>query len=98
MDRSSPLRQRVRVAVTRRLANSVETRMAELFDARLRKVDTPMTREELAAAMADSDMLVPTVTDHIDANLLAGAGERLRLTDAGRLLADGIITDILAAE
>ncbi|WP_136648772.1 2-hydroxyacid dehydrogenase [Paracoccus aeridis] len=79
MDRSSPLRQRVRVAVTRRLPNSVETRMAELFDARLRKVDTPMTREELAAAMADSDVLVPTVTDRIDATLLGQAGAGLKL-------------------
>ena len=53
--------------------------MAELFDVQLRDVDVRMTREELAAAMRDTDVLVPTVTDHIDANLLAGAGERLRL-------------------
>ena len=54
--------------------------MAELFDVQLRDVDVRMTREELAAAMRDTDVLVPTVTDHIDANLLAGSGERLRLS------------------
>ena len=37
------------------------------------------------------------VERHERAGLLE-TGERLRLTDAGRLLADGIITDILAAE
>ena len=45
----------------------------------LREVDTKMTREELARAMKESDVLVPTVTDQIDANLLAQAGDRLRL-------------------
>jgi len=36
-------------------------------------------RAALAAAMADCDVLVPTVTDAIDAELIAGAGERLKL-------------------
>src|SRR5699024_6953647 len=76
---SSPLRQRPRVTVTRRLPNAVETRMAELFDVALREVDAPMTREELVQAMEDSDVLVPTVTDRIDASLLAKAGPRLQL-------------------
>src|SRR5690606_11885268 len=48
-------------------------------DAELRDDDTPMTREELQAAMARADVLVPTLTDHLDAGLLAGAGERLKL-------------------
>ena len=77
-DTASP-RDRIKVTVTRRLPQPVEARMAELFDVQLRDVDVRMTREELAAAMRDTDVLVPTVTDHIDANLLAGAGERLRL-------------------
>lgn len=53
--------------------------MAELFDVKLREDDSAMTREELAAAMREADVLVPTVTDQIDANLLAQAGEQLRL-------------------
>ncbi|HRO14533.1 MAG TPA: D-glycerate dehydrogenase [Paracoccus sp. (in: a-proteobacteria)] len=72
-------RQRLKVTVTRRLPPPVETRMAELFDVTLRDVDVKMAREELAAAMRQSDVLVPTLTDQIDAALLAQAGERLRL-------------------
>lgn len=65
--------------VTRHLAPTVEARMSELYDAVLNADDTPMTRDELVAAMADCDVLVPTVTDRIDANMIESAGERLRL-------------------
>lgn len=71
--------KRLSVVVTRRLPEAVETRMTELFDVRLRDPDTPMGREELAAALREADVLVPCVTDQIDANLLAHAGDRLRL-------------------
>ncbi|MCB1391238.1 MAG: D-glycerate dehydrogenase, partial [Rhodobacteraceae bacterium] len=71
--------KRLSVVVTRRLPDAVETRLKELFDAELREDDTPFTREELQAAMARADVLVPTLTDHIDAGLLAGAGEKLKL-------------------
>ena len=67
------------VVVTRRLPEVIEARMTELFDARLRDDDTPMLREELAKGMAIADVLVPTVTDRIDAELLALAGRRLKL-------------------
>ena len=70
---------RLSVVVTRRLPEVVETRLKELFDVELRDSDVPMTREELVAAMTRADVLVPTITDHIDANMLAQAGERLRL-------------------
>jgi len=70
---------RLSVVVTRRLPEPVETRMKELFDVELRDDDRPMTREELAAAMARADVLVPTITDQIDVGLIAKAGERLRL-------------------
>lgn len=67
------------VVVTRRLPQAVETRMKELFDVELRDPDTTMSREELAAAMRRCDVLVPTLTDHIDAALIAQAGDKLRL-------------------
>ncbi|MRX50615.1 D-glycerate dehydrogenase [Paracoccus sp. S-4012] len=67
------------VTVTRRLPEAVEARMGELFDCTFRADDRRMTRDELAAAIRTSDVLVPTLTDQIDANLLAQAGERLRL-------------------
>ena len=70
---------RLSVVVTRRLPEAVETRMKELFDVHLRESDAPMSREELSTAMRGAEVLVPTVTDHIDAAMLAQAGERLKL-------------------
>jgi glyoxylate reductase len=70
---------RLTVVVTRRLPEAVETRLKELFDVELRDPDVAMSREELAAAMRRADVLVPTITDTIDAALLAQAGEGLKL-------------------
>lgn len=70
---------RPRVVVTRKLLPEVEARMSELFDVSLHAEDRQMTRDELAAAMRDCDVLVPTVTDSIDAELIAQAGDRLGL-------------------
>jgi len=67
------------VHLTRKLPDSTETRMRELFDARLNESDTPRSRDELQAMMQEADVLVPTVTDRIDADLLAAAGDRLKL-------------------
>ncbi|MEJ6403950.1 2-hydroxyacid dehydrogenase [Yoonia sp. 2307UL14-13] len=71
--------KRLSVVVTRRLPEVVETRMKELFDVELRDEDKPMTTSELAEAMARADVLVSTITDDIDAKLLARAGDRLKL-------------------
>ena len=71
--------ERLSVVVTRRLPQAVETRMNELFNVTLRDPDTKMSREELGEAMRHADVLVPCITDHIDANLLAQAGEKLKL-------------------
>jgi len=70
---------RLSVVVTRRLPEPVETRMRELFDVDLRDPDTKMTRDELGAALRRADVIVPCVTDQIDAALLAQAGEKLKL-------------------
>jgi len=67
------------VHLTRKLPDSTETRMRELFDARLNESDTPPSRDELQAMMQEADVLVPTVTDRIDAGLLAAAGDQLKL-------------------
>ncbi|MEM8569329.1 MAG: D-glycerate dehydrogenase [Pseudomonadota bacterium] len=67
------------VFVTRRLPEPVEARMKELFDVTLNAQDTPLTPEELARAMGTCDVLVPTITDRIDAKLLAQAGPQLKL-------------------
>lgn len=67
------------VVVTRKLPLVIEARMTELFDARLRADDIPMLSDELVDALATADVLVPTVTDRIDANLLNAAGNKLAL-------------------
>jgi glyoxylate reductase len=67
------------VIVTRKLPDVIETRMMELFDAKLNHDDAPMDRAALVDAMQACEVLVPTVTDRIDAALLARAGEQLKL-------------------
>ena len=66
------------VVVTRKLPDSVEMRMRELFDARLNHEDKPMSQAQLAEAAKTADVLVPTVTDHIDRSVLSQSGERLQ--------------------
>ena len=63
------------VIVTRKLPDSVETRMMELFDTRLNVSDEPFSREQLKAAMAEADILIPTVTDKLDAKLIEEAAQ-----------------------
>ncbi|ALA17204.1 MULTISPECIES: D-glycerate dehydrogenase [Chelatococcus] len=67
------------VVVTRRLPDVIETRMRELFDAHLNVDDTPLTAQQLVEAVRTADVLVPTITDRVDAALLAQAGENLKL-------------------
>lgn len=74
MSKKKPL-----VVVTRKLPAVVETRMRELFDARLNIDDTPMSQAALFEAVKTADVLVPTVTDRIDAKVIAQAGDQLRL-------------------
>ncbi len=68
-----------RVIVTRELADAIHDRMGELFDVVPNLADRAFSRDDLIAAMADCDVLVPTVTDHIDAEMIAGAPDRLKL-------------------
>ena len=74
-----PNKKRPKVYVTRKLPEPVETRMRELFDTELNIDDTPRTQHELVAAMQTVDVLVPTVTDRIDAAMIAQAGPNLKL-------------------
>ncbi len=74
MSKKKPL-----VVVTRKLPAVVETRMRELFDAQLNLDDKPMSQAQLVEAVKTADVLVPTVTDRIDASVIAQAGDQLRL-------------------
>ena len=67
------------VVVTRKLPDVIETRMMELFETRLNLDDHPMTKAELVEAVKTADVLVPTITDRIDAAILSQAGPNLKL-------------------
>ena len=68
-----------RVIVTRELSDAVMDRMAELFDTTLNRDDSRCRATNLLAAIEDGDVLVPTVTDPIDDELIEAAGDRLKL-------------------
>src|SRR5580692_1563338 len=72
-------RRKPLVIVTRKLPDKVETRMCELFDTRLNINDRPMSHADLVDAVKTAEILVPTVTDRIDAAMLSQSGEQLRL-------------------
>jgi glyoxylate reductase len=67
------------VIVTRKLPDPIETRMMELFTCRLNLDDKPLSKAELIEAIGRTEVLVPTVTDRIDADVLAAAGPALKL-------------------
>jgi glyoxylate reductase len=67
------------VFITRKLPGAVEERMGLLFTCRFNRGDKPLSRAELEAALQETDVLVPTITDRIDAALLASAGPQLKL-------------------
>lgn len=74
-----PNRKKPLVVVTRKLPDIVETRMRELFDARLNLEDRAMSHEELLEAFRTADAIVPTVTDEITAEIIEAAGPNLKL-------------------
>ena len=67
------------IILTRRLPDTVETRMRELFNAKLNQTDQPFTQEQLIQAVKTADVLVPTVTDSLSASVIEQAGPQLRL-------------------
>jgi glyoxylate reductase len=67
------------VIVTRKLPDAIETRMRELFDARLNVDDTPMSQADLIEAVQKADVLVPTITDRLDSKVIVRAGPNLKL-------------------
>ena len=67
------------VVVTRKLPDSTETRLRELFDTRLNLDDTPMSAAQLAEAFRTADIIVPTVTDEITAEMIEQPDVRLKL-------------------
>ena len=77
--RPRPLGRAPRVFVTRRLPESVEARMAELFDLTVNTENAALDVAALTRACAEHDVLVPTVTDHVTADVIGGRGGPLGL-------------------
>ncbi len=71
--------ENLNVIVTRKLPKLVEKRMSELFKTQLRPDDEPMSQEELATALKKADVLVPSLGDKINKEILVKAGKRLKL-------------------
>lgn len=67
------------VVVTRRLPDAVESRLSELFDARLNESDVPFSHAQLLEAVKTAQVLVPTLNDTLDAETIAAAGDQLKL-------------------
>ncbi|HNS86372.1 MAG TPA: D-glycerate dehydrogenase [Parvularculaceae bacterium] len=71
--------RRLKVGVTRKLPDAVETRLAALFDVTLNEKDSPLSRDGLVALARDCDVLAPTLGDALDAEFFHSAGGRLKL-------------------
>lgn len=67
---------RPRILVTRKLPDAVEARLSTQFDAVLNTDDRPLTGDALIEAMQTSDGVLTTVTDRIDAAVLAAPDRR----------------------
>ena len=68
----------MRVLVTRRWPAEVERALSERFTTVLNETDRPLSQTELAQAMAEFDVVCPTVSDRIDAAVIGG-GDRVKL-------------------
>jgi hypothetical protein len=72
------LEHRSHAIVTRKPPDPIETRMMELFACRLNRDDKPLGKSELIAAVGDTDLLMPTVDDRIDGEVVAAIGLGVR--------------------
>jgi len=75
----SDIRAQPLVRVTRRLPEAVEAALSSHYATIFNPSDAPLDRQSLERAMMEADALVPTITDRIDAELLALPGRRVRI-------------------
>lgn len=73
------LPKKPRVFVTRKLPSEIEARMSDLFDVRLNKTDEALSPERLKEEIKLCHVFVPTVSDNIDADIIAAASDDLKL-------------------
>lgn len=67
------------ITVTRRLPEEVEAKLAEDFEVRLNREDRPLDQAGLGRALAESDGVLCTVTDRLDAVVLGVHPLRARI-------------------
>jgi glyoxylate reductase len=67
------------VVITRKLPEMVENRMAQLFACEVNASDKPFSKSDLVAAVQRADVLVPTITDRVDAFVISQAGPQMKL-------------------
>jgi glyoxylate reductase len=77
--KTDPRPTRPKLIVTTELTDHVMDRMRELFDTQINMTGSAMSRAELEQAVATADVLTPTITDVIDADLIAKAGPQLKI-------------------
>ena len=70
---------RLKVIVTRRLPDAVELRLKELFDTELNPSDEAFSQDQLVDAVKRADVLVSTVTDQVDGQVLSQSGEQFKM-------------------
>lgn len=68
-----------KILISRRWPQAVETRLSARYDVTLNETDTPMTLDQLRAAMTEYDALCPTVSDKVPAEVLSAPGARVRI-------------------
>ncbi|HHX88354.1 MAG TPA: D-glycerate dehydrogenase [Paracoccus sp.] len=69
----------MKLLITRPLPDAVLTCARAEFDLTLRDDTTPMTADEMIAALADHDIILPTLGDNFRAGIFAAAKPRTRL-------------------
>lgn len=68
-----------KILISRRWPQAVEARLSARYDVTLNGTDTPLTLDQLRAAMTEYDALCPTVSDKVPAEVLSAPGARVRI-------------------
>ena len=67
------------ILVTRRLPETIEARMATLFETHVNDADVNLTGDDIIEGLDGKDVLVSSITDRIDAELIARLPKSVRL-------------------
>nr|WP_108461960.1 D-glycerate dehydrogenase [Devosia naphthalenivorans] len=71
--------QKAKILVTRRLPDTIEARMGTLFETDVNDADVTLTADDIVAGLEGKDVLVSSITDKIDAALIARLPKSVRL-------------------